>query len=334
MCFPADGRPTKVSSATSKIESRALFNLRSLDLNLLTVFEAIYEVGTVGGAADRLALSQSATSHALSRLREVCTDGLFVRTRQGLSPTQVAKEMYPAIKQALEALRTTLAEASGFDPARSQRRFRISIPHPMGPFYAIALQTAAAAVAPGVALTFDTASRPVGLENNLRDGITDIAIDWLPVPLDPFVNRKLFDDEVVLLARGDHPTVHTDITIEDMRRAEFVTLHRRREIEHVPRALREVSELILRETVHVSELLEIPTVVASTDLLGIFPASMGPLMKNRLGLRVLPIPLELSPLPIYMVWHETRRHDTAHSWLREVVVGELGRLARPASKPG
>ena len=190
-----------------------MFNLRSLDLNLLTVFEAIYELGTVSGAADHLALSQSATSHALSRLREACKDDLFVRTRQGLSPTPVAKEMYPAIKQALEALRATLAEASGFDPARSQRRFRISIPHPMGPFYALDLRAAAAAVAPGIVLTFDTVSRPVDLEDNLRDGIVDIAIDWLPVALDPFVNRKLFDDQVVLLARSDHPSASSEALI-------------------------------------------------------------------------------------------------------------------------
>ena len=113
-----------------------MFNLRSLDLNLLTVFEAVYELGTVSGAADRLALSQSATSHALSRLREACGDDLFVRARQGLSPTPVAQAMYPAIKQALEALRASLAEASGFDPARSRRHFRISIPHPLDRMFA------------------------------------------------------------------------------------------------------------------------------------------------------------------------------------------------------
>jgi LysR family transcriptional regulator, transcriptional activator for leuABCD operon len=303
-----------------------MFNLRSLDLNLLTVFEAIYELGTVSGAADHLALSQSATSHALSRLREACRDDLFVRARQGLSPTPVAKDMYPAIKQALEALRASLAEASGFDPARSRRQFRISIPHPMGPFFAVALRTAAAAVAPDVVLTFDTVSRPVGLEDNLRDGIVDIAIDWLPVTLDRFVNRKLFDDQVVLLARSDHPSAHPGITIEDLQKAEFVTLHRRREIEHAPQALREVSKLIIHEAVRVSELLEIPTVVASTDLLGIFLSSMGLLMKKRLGLQVFPIPLELPPMPIYVIWHETRRNDTAHHWLREMVVAELGRF--------
>ena len=121
-----------------------MFNLRSLDLNLLTVFEAIYEIGRVSGAAERLSLSQSATSHALSRLREACSDALFVRAGQGLSPTPVAKAMYPSINHALAALRASLAEASGFDPARSQRHFRISIPHPMGPFYALALRAAAA----------------------------------------------------------------------------------------------------------------------------------------------------------------------------------------------
>src|SRR5215813_8353020 len=113
-----------------------MFNLRSLDLNPLTVFEAIYEIGTVSGAADRLVLSQSATSHALSRPRGACKNDLFVRVPKGLSPTPVAQEMYPAIKEALDALRAT----SGFDPGTSQRHFRISIPHPIGPIYALTLR--------------------------------------------------------------------------------------------------------------------------------------------------------------------------------------------------
>jgi DNA-binding transcriptional LysR family regulator len=252
-----------------------MFNLRSLDLNLLTAFEAIYDLGTVSDAAAHLALSQSATSHALSRLREACRDDLFVRARRGLSPTPVATAMYPAIKQALEALRASLAQASDFDPARSERRFRLSITHPMGPFHALTLRAAVAAAAPGIGLTFDTASRPVDLDDHLRDGVVDLAIDWLPVELDPFVNRKLFDDRLILLARGDHPSVSANPTIEDLWKAEFVSPHHRREIGHLPHALREFYKLGMHDAVRVNELLEIPIVVASTDLLGIFPASMG-----------------------------------------------------------
>ena len=304
-----------------------MFNLRRLDLNLLTVFEAIYELGSVTAAADRLALSQSAASHALSRLRQACNDELFVRAPQGLSPTPVAQTMYPPIRQALEALRASLAEASGFDPAQSQRHFRISIPHPMGPFYALALRATALATAPGVALTFDTVSLPVDLEDNLRDGVVDLAIDWLPVELDPFVNSKLFDDRLVLIARRGHPSAREGMTIEDLREAEFVTPHRRREVEHLPQALRELYGLHLQVAVRVSELLEIPTVVASTDLLGLMPASLGSLMENRMGLRVLAIPLELPAVPIYMTWHQTRRNDSGHRWLREIVAEEVRRLA-------
>ncbi len=299
-----------------------MFNLRSLDLNLLTIFEAIYELGTVSAAADRLALSQSATSHALSRLREVCGDVLFVRARHGLSPTPVAQGMYPAIKQALEALRATLAEASGFDPAQSQRHFRISIPHPMGPFYALKLRAAAAA-APGTMLTFDTTSRPNNLEDDLRDGVVDVAIDWLPIARDPFINMSIFDDRLVILARRGHPSINEGATIEDLRTAEFIAPHRRREMEHLPAALQEFYSHEWKEAVRVSELLEIPTVVASTDLLGLFVSSMGPLLKERLNVQVLAIPLELPPVPIYMIWHESRRNDAGHRWLREFAVQEL-----------
>jgi len=300
-----------------------MFNLRSLDLNLLTVFEAIYEIGTVSGAADRLALSQSATSHALSRLREACRDDLFVRAGQGLSPTAVARGMYPTIHRSLEALRESLAEASGFDPARSQRHFRISIPHPMGPFYSLALRAAALSVAPTVVLTFDTVSIPVDFEDSLRDGIVDLAVDWLAVTLDPFVNRKLFDDHLVLVARSGHPSVKSGVILEDLRKEEFVSPHRRRAIEHLPSAVADLYKLGMHEAVHVSELLEIPAVVATTDLLGVFPSSMTSLME-KLGLQVLPLPLEVPPLPIYMIWHESRRNDAGHRWLRGLVAAELG----------
>jgi DNA-binding transcriptional LysR family regulator len=163
----------------------------------------------------------------------------------------------------------------------------------------------------------------VGLEESLRDGIADIAIDWLPVELDPFVNRKLFDDRLVLLARAGHPSVHACVTIEDLRKVEFVTIHHRRVADDAPLAIREFLKLGIPEAVHVSELLEVPALVACTDLVGVFGASMGPLLEQRLRLQVLPLPLELPPLPIYMIWHETRRHDAAHRWLREIVASEL-----------
>jgi DNA-binding transcriptional LysR family regulator len=188
------------------------------------------------------------------------------------------------------------------------------------------LTLAAAAVAPGVKLTFSTVSRPIDLEDHLRDGVVDIAIDWIPSALAPFINTKIFDDRPVLSARGDHPSARADMAIDDLRQESFVTPHRRRNIEHLPEALREFYKLELPEEIRVDEPLEIPVVVARSDLLGLFSLSMAPLMKQLLGLQIVPIPLELPTLPIYVVWHESRRNDAAHRWLRELVSAKLGSL--------
>jgi DNA-binding transcriptional LysR family regulator len=184
-----------------------------------------------------------------------------------------------------------------------------------------------AAVAPGIVVTFDTATRPVNLEERLRDGIVELAIDWLPVELDPFVNKKLFDERMVLVACRNHPRVRTGIKVAALRKEEFIGLHYRRDATQLPQALKQLHDLQFQTVVEVSELLEIPTVVASTDLVGLMPASMGPLMHQRLGLQVLAIPVKLPTLPVYMIWHETRRQDAAHRWMRDLVVADVGRLA-------
>jgi len=57
----------------------------------------------------------------------------------------------------------------------------------------------------------------------------DLAIDWLPVELDPFVNRKLFDERMVFVASRTHPRVRTGITVEELRKEEFIGMHYRRE---------------------------------------------------------------------------------------------------------
>ena len=78
-----------------------MFNIRSVDLNLLPVFEAVYEEKSLSRAAVRLAMTQSAISHALSRLRFVFRDELFVRQSRGVIPTPAADRVYPKVRDAL-----------------------------------------------------------------------------------------------------------------------------------------------------------------------------------------------------------------------------------------
>jgi DNA-binding transcriptional LysR family regulator len=296
-------------------------NLRSLDLNLLTVFEAVFETGSITRAADRLALSQSATSHALSRLRDACGDDLFVRVGQGVVPTPVAQRIYPEIKKSLDGLRRSVNEARGFDPATSTRRFHIAIPHPMGPLWALALRDAAVAEAPGVVLNFDTRTLADRAGERMREGELDLSVDWYPPEGDRFVLRKLHEDGYVVIARNAHPRVTTGMSMDAIRQEKFVvTRYRSGTPPEAIRTLRQaIADLDLNVEVHLSEFLEMPFVVMQTDLIGFVPKSMvGPALVAA-GLQVIGYVVPSLMIPIYLIWHETRRADDGHRWLREMV---------------
>src|SRR3954452_24516864 len=155
--------------------------LHDIDLNLLTVFEAVYETGSITRAAERLGQTQPTTSHALARLRDGFRDDLFIRSGHGVSPTPIARQIYPEVKRSLDGLRHAVAEARGFEPAVSDRQFTIAVPHPMGPVWALSIREAVEAVAPDVRLMFDTRTLPIEIAGRLREGVVDVCIDWFPV---------------------------------------------------------------------------------------------------------------------------------------------------------
>jgi DNA-binding transcriptional LysR family regulator len=301
------------------------FNLRGFDMNLLTVFEAVFETGSVSRAAERLALSQAAASHALARLRAVCADPLFIRAGPQFLPTPAARQLFPKVKDALQILRKGLAETLDFDPAISERHFNIVIPHPLGPVIAQTLRVAISNLAPAVSLRFDTKTMPPDLSAEMRAGEIDLAIDWLRIEQAEFVNARLIDEPLLLVVRRGHPRIRASPTLSDIRREDFVWLHPRRPREQRPKAAREVEDLGLRIVLGVSEWLEVPTLVAMFDLLSIVPRSIVPIVTERLQLDAHPFPAKLSPVPIFAVWHESRRRDAAHRWLRALVAAELRR---------
>ena len=193
-------------------------SLRGLDLNLLLIFEALHETRSVSRAGTRLGLSQSAASHALARLREACRDELFLRAPGGMVPTPLANRIYPEVHKALDSLRHSVDEARGFDPATSTRRFRLAIPHPMGPVYALRIRDAARAEAPNVSLRFDTRTLADEAPALMREGALDLAVDWIPSEDDRFVNRRLFEDGLVITARRGHPRARPDMDWPELRR--------------------------------------------------------------------------------------------------------------------
>ena len=93
-------------------------NFNKLDLNLLVVFDAIFNEGSTTKAAERINLSQSAVSNALNRLRYSLKDDLFFRSEDKMKPTPKALELVGPIKKALDLIESSISSET-FDPKNS-----------------------------------------------------------------------------------------------------------------------------------------------------------------------------------------------------------------------
>jgi DNA-binding transcriptional LysR family regulator len=179
-------------------------NLARIDLNLLVLFEAVLEEQHVARAAQRLHVSPSAVSHGLGRLRRLMQDPLFLRQPKGVVPTERARHLAAPIQDILERARQVLAQAVGFDPATSQRRFVIGAPDGA---YGVLLPPLLAEIrrtAPGVNLAVRNlvGGRFEAALGELDERTLDLAIVPLPEIPARFAARKLYDEDFVLVRRA------------------------------------------------------------------------------------------------------------------------------------
>ncbi len=296
-----------------------MLNLRGIDLNLLPVFEAVFEERSLSRAALKLAMTQSAVSHALSRLRSVFRDELFVREARGVLPTPVAEMIYAKVRGALGSVRESVTERRGFDPGTSRRKLFVSITHPLGPMIAVRLRERLASSAPGVEVGFSTRSRPIELERAMREGRVDAAVDWLVPERGPFKDLTLFQDAVVAVARNGHPALRRTRSLAELKRGEFVSLRPRVEGEHPVPGIRVWLRLELNYVLEVSEILEVFMVAAQSDLFGLVPRSMLKFAEDVFALRPLGAGPRNAPVPIKLVWLQRHEADPAHAFLRKQI---------------
>src|SRR5215472_12082890 len=164
-------------------------DIRAVDLNLLKAFDALMTERAVTRAAARIGLSQPAMSHALSRLRGVFADELFVRAATGMEPTARAREIAPLVTAAIEHIEAALRLGAGFDPATSTAIFTAG----MAEYAEIALvgplARAFARKAPAATLRLLPATGR-GLVEQLERGAIDVAVSYvgnLPAHIDATV---------------------------------------------------------------------------------------------------------------------------------------------------
>jgi len=290
-------------------------NLQDLDLNLLRAFDAVLQERSVTTAAARLGLTQPAVSNALSRLRELFGDALFVRTAAGMDPTPFARELGEPVRQALALLESALAHGPGFDPATSSRAFRFYMSDLGQVEFLPPLVERAQRVAPGVRLEA-VALDVEHIEAALAAGTLDLAVGFLP-GLGPPVRRKaLFRDPYVCLMRQDHPAVGKTLTRKRFLESSHVLVSYRGGHRVIEEAL-ERAGLARRIALRVPHFTVVPMVLARTDLILILPERVAKVYARQGGFRYVGLPVPIAPADVGVHWHERFDADAGNRWLRE-----------------
>jgi len=180
--------------------------IRRLDGGLLLIFRELLVRRRASEVSQRLGLSQSAISHALTRLRDLFEDPLFIRKSHGFEPTKRALELGPRIESLIDLIGSAVSEDGRFDPRRSRRRFGIGSPDSFVTLMGDKLAESFRREAPGA--TF--AARPVFLNRALaavRRGEVDIALGVFDSVPHDLVAEQLLEDEYCVVARRGHPKV-------------------------------------------------------------------------------------------------------------------------------
>lgn len=190
-----------------------LNNIRRLDGSLLLVFRELLLRRRATEVALRLGLSQSAVSHALTRLRDLFGDPLFIRKSHGLEPTQRALALGPRIEALIEMADNVLTVEGGFDPSLSTRQFNLAAPDYIASLIGGRLGETFRRHAPRAAfvarrLLVDVAVAAV------RKGEIDIAMGMFGALPPDIEARTLYEDSYCVVARKGHPKVKGSVDLE------------------------------------------------------------------------------------------------------------------------
>ncbi len=325
----------------------------ALDLNLLRVFHALAEEGSVTRAGARLGLSQSAVSHALNRLRYALHDELFVRGPAGMRPTSRALEIAPRLQEGLRQLQLAVAPAE-FVPAETRRRFTIAA----GAYTSTVLMPSVIAtireVAPFAEIRLQLVGRALG--EDLLTGRVDLVIGSFGRATPSYAREALFSESMVCALRADHPAARAGVlTLADLAATPHVMMASSEEDTAVDGRVTEgglerrvlwddrgeVDEALarvgLRRTValRVQDPHSALAIVSRCDMLALVPRRLSTAFAAQYDLKLFEPPYASPTMQVEALWRREVGDTPPMSWLRgclraaaaELRPGELS--ARP-----
>ena len=298
-------------------------NPNRLDLNLLRVFDAILETRSVTTAASSLSLTQSAVSNQLARLRDAFDDPLFVRTSEGMVPTPRAMAIAEPVRKSLLAIRLCLEEQLGFDPATSDRTFKIFMSDVGQMIFMPRLLERITKVAPRVNIHTVQVPQPKMRDMALESGEVDLAAGYFENFDGSFRQQLLFEESYVGMVRCGHPSIGDMLSLDTFLHTPHLVYQptggghglQGSAVDHAFAA----ADVPRRVAMRAAHSMGVTSIVSNTDLLVIVPSRLAAACRELADVRILALPVEIPKFQIKQHWHERFHHDPGNCWLRGLV---------------
>ena len=305
-------------------------NFRTLDLNLLRVFDEVMAERSLTRAARNLSLTQPAVSNALRRLRETLGDELVVRNGQGMAPTPRALALWPVVREALGQLQASLSPGS-FKPATANTSFILAMADATAAELIPPLVGILEQEAPGVAIRVVplTTRDPRSL---LDEGKADLAVGHFPSVLADlvvraqgddavaFAHQRLYDGQYVCVMRKHHPLALSKLTLDKFCAARHMLVSFSGRpygfIDESLASLGRKRQVVLT----VNQFFTAGRVVANSNLLTVLPQHFVSVTGIADQLILRPLPFDVAPVHVDVVWHSRMQAQSGHQWLRQAVV--------------
>jgi LysR family transcriptional regulator, nod-box dependent transcriptional activator len=304
-----------------------------LDLNLLVALDALLTERNLTAAARNINLSQPAMSAAVARLRSFFKDDLFVMRGRELAPTSLAESLAAPTREALLHIQLTIASRETFDPAKSDRRFRVVVSDFMTILFFRKIIEQVARQAPGV--TFELLPFDDQPDEPLRRGEIDFLIFpeiFLP-PGHP--KMTLFDETMVCVGCRSNRQLAGKLTFERyMSMGHVMTRFGKTRKPSIEEWLLLEHGVKRRIEVAVQSFSMIPQLLLGTERIATMHRRLALYFAKTMPLRIVKLPMSLPPFAEAIQWPALHNSDPASLWLRSIVSAEAKRMRTPRGSRG
>ena len=303
-------------------------HVKNIDLRLLSIISELHQTRSVSQTAENLALSQSAVSMSLAKLRKHFNDPLFVRTSLGMEPTPHASALIHLLKQAEELLEMALGHHVVFNPLVSDRVFHLYSTDIAQVTLIPKLMRRLKETAPSVQIDLQRISETT--PRLLESGAADLAVGFILPMGAGYCQQSLFKEKFVCALRRNHPRVGSTLSLEQFQHELHLAIATAGTGHGIVERTIEAKGIQRKVGLTVPSFLGIASILTSTDYLVILPAQLAEHLAGPGNIKVLRLPFHVPPYVIMQHWHERYTHDPAVRWLRSQIADLFSEQNTPA----